>query len=63
MGLFIIAFLTFVGWNYFFHACAARAAKSAKLIGGRPVTVSTSSLGRDPLPLATVDVLLMTPSS
>ena len=38
------------------HARAVRRAKSANLIGGAPVTFSTLSLGREPIPEAMVSV-------
>jgi hypothetical protein len=38
------------------HTCAFRRAKSWKVAGGRPVTFSTSWLGREPLPELTVAV-------
>jgi hypothetical protein len=42
--------------SFYAHACAARRAKSAKLIGGLPVTFWTSLLGREPWPEAMVSV-------
>jgi hypothetical protein len=42
--------------SFYAQACAVRRAKSAKLIGGAPVTFWTSLLGREPWPVATVSV-------
>jgi hypothetical protein len=40
----------------YFHARAVRRAKSAKSIGGAPVTFSTLSFGREPFPEAIASV-------